>query len=448
MKKFLFVLIGLIVAGNALGSVASCKVEPCSGRGNDCLASGTLTRDPGPKGEKWTYVCEKNHCETGDIVCSGDLEKCFACYVAGQAGVNFLWAGDDRWQNVKNCENDILKKDSHAHKVLWNGTNQKLVFGGDVGEKVISASNFMACIKHVCDENYVESNGVCVSEKQGGCKDSGGEWNDTVGSCICEVTVTNKTDYECECKSGYEWNDKNDHSKGCYDVAAATQNKTNKENCESTGGEWKSNKCSCDVNKNLMKNGNVCECKSSDYQYDAKQKKCTITDIAKQKEACAKISDATWGEASNKCVCRDPMQEPDMDRLVCAYPDGYEACKVKPDVADWIKGGCVCKQSGYTWNGIDCIKGAELEVEELYKDIDGMVSNYKTSKWKDKDGNFNTARLVSDSIAGVVLGTVGSVVTSTVIKKNQIEDGFEDLKCAIGGQTVATWGDEFVVGVQ
>ena len=61
---------------------------------------------------------------------------------------------------------------------------------------------------------------------------------------------------------------------------------------------------------------------------------------------------------------------------------------------------------------------------------------------------FNTARLASDSIAAVVLGTAGGLITSSVMKKNQVEDGFEDLKCVIGGQPVAGWGDEFRVGIQ
>ena len=67
--------------------------------------------------------------------------------------------------------------------------------------------------------------------------------------------------------------------------------------------------------------------------------------------------------------------------------------------------------------------------------------------WKDSEGNFNTARLASDSIAGVVLGTVGGVVTSKIIKKNQLKKGFEDLKCVIAGQDVASYGDEFRVGM-
>ncbi|MDW3024493.1 MAG: OmpA family protein [Alphaproteobacteria bacterium] len=72
----------------------------------------------------------------------------------------------------------------------------------------------------------------------------------------------------------------------------------------------------------------------------------------------------------------------------------------------------------------------------------------KRSVWKDAEGNFNTARLASDGIAAVVLGTVGGLITSNVVKKNQVEDGFEDIKCTIGGQNVAQWGDQFRVGIQ
>jgi hypothetical protein len=70
------------------------------------------------------------------------------------------------------------------------------------------------------------------------------------------------------------------------------------------------------------------------------------------------------------------------------------------------------------------------------------------SVWKDAEGNFNTARLASDTVAGVVLGTTGALVTSHVVKKNQVENGFEDIKCTIGGQNVAGWGDQFRVGIQ
>ena len=71
--------------------------------------------------------------------------------------------------------------------------------------------------------------------------------------------------------------------------------------------------------------------------------------------------------------------------------------------------------------------------------------SFEANVWRDEQGKFNTARLISDSVAGVVLGTAGGLITSSVIKKNQIKEGFEDIQCVVGGQTVANWGDEFIV---
>ncbi len=69
------------------------------------------------------------------------------------------------------------------------------------------------------------------------------------------------------------------------------------------------------------------------------------------------------------------------------------------------------------------------------------------SRWKTASGNFNGARLASDSIAGVVLGTAGGLITSNIIKKNQIRGGFEDLQCVIGGQIVANFDDDFTINM-
>lgn len=101
---------------------------------------------------------------------------------------------------------------------------------------------------------------------------------------------------------------------------------------------------------------------------------------------------------------------------------------------------------------ITCTPGnPSCQMTDIFTQIDSFIGSKfseKSSVWKNDDGKFNTARLASDSIAGVVLGTVGGVITSNIIKKNQIENGFEDLKCTIGGQTVASYGDEFTVGVK
>ncbi len=90
-----------------------------------------------------------------------------------------------------------------------------------------------------------------------------------------------------------------------------------------------------------------------------------------------------------------------------------------------------------------------LTILELYTKLSKYHDKFrsKVSVWKNADGSFNTARLASDSIAGVVLGTAGGLITSNIVKKNQIENGFEDIKCTIGGQNVAAWGDQFRIGI-
>ncbi len=80
--------------------------------------------------------------------------------------------------------------------------------------------------------------------------------------------------------------------------------------------------------------------------------------------------------------------------------------------------------------------------------IEKRVSSLDASVWKTAEGNFNGARLASDSIAGVVLGTAGGLITSSVVKKNQIKSGFEDIVCTVGGQVVGNYGDQITVGIQ
>ena len=72
----------------------------------------------------------------------------------------------------------------------------------------------------------------------------------------------------------------------------------------------------------------------------------------------------------------------------------------------------------------------------------------KVSAWKDADGQFNTARLASDSIAGAAVGAVGGLLINKHVKKNQVEDGFEALGCTVRGETVAQWGEEFSIDIK
>ena len=89
------------------------------------------------------------------------------------------------------------------------------------------------------------------------------------------------------------------------------------------------------------------------------------------------------------------------------------------------------------------LKEAKTKLDSFFK-----YAEASRSGWKTADGKFNSTRLASDITAGVVLGTVGGVVSGVVIKKKQVEKGFEALHCTVGGQTIANWGDEFIIGLQ
>lgn len=91
---------------------------------------------------------------------------------------------------------------------------------------------------------------------------------------------------------------------------------------------------------------------------------------------------------------------------------------------------------------------SQMRIKKIYSQLNDLSQSLGSSVWKTKEGNFNGARLASDSIAGVVLGTAGGLITSNVIKKNQLSGGFDEIHCSVGGQIVAGYGDDFMVGIQ
>lgn len=79
------------------------------------------------------------------------------------------------------------------------------------------------------------------------------------------------------------------------------------------------------------------------------------------------------------------------------------------------------------------------------QDIEDAHADDKVSVWKNAEGKFNTSRLLSDSIAGVALGTVGGLVVNKIVKDKHIETGFEELGCAIDGEKIADFDDVFTI---
>lgn len=98
-------------------------------------------------------------------------------------------------------------------------------------------------------------------------------------------------------------------------------------------------------------------------------------------------------------------------------------------------------------NLMDLQRESERKILSAMSLLNAFVAATKESVWKDKDGKFNTARLASDTAAGVILGTAGGLISNKLIKKSQVKKGFENIGCYVAGQEVAAYGDEFTVGM-
>ena len=152
-----------------------------------------------------------------------------------------------------------------------------------------------------------------------------------------------------------------------------------------------------------------------------------------------------------------PGKSGEIDKILTNYNKAYSLCN---EAGKKLGAGDAKKLSKYLSDAFGLVIGLGLDIgitnitisttdiDTHYYNLTKMISGLKLSVWRDEKGNFNTARLVSDSIAGVVLGTVGGIVTSKLVKKNQLKKGFEDLSCTVAGQNVAGYGDDFTVGLR
>ena len=225
--------------------------------------------------------------------------------------------------------------------------------------------------------------------------------------------------------------------------------------CKDTANaEWKNNDCVCkDTNANMDSKGK-CVCKDEGMEFD-KDGKCVKkveesndgtgdqNEENSGKTACEGLISSgkatKWDDANNTCLCKDTAN--------AEWKDNDCVCKDTAN-AEWKNNACVCKDDGMEFDKDGKCVQKSNKIEELGSWLDAEAGKFERSKWRDAEGKFNTARLASDSIAAVVLGTAGGLVSSKVIKKKQVENGFEDIKCTIGSQEVADWGDEFQVGIQ
>ena len=216
--------------------------------------------------------------------------------------------------------------------------------------------------------------------------------------------------------------------------------------------------------RNTMKSNSICK-----YDYDkfnALEKLCFKSGgVFPWSEGfvcyCGGDTNELKNDGPYKCKCIDENKEYSRDLGKCVAKTSIDSglmdnindlttCTVAGTVER--NGTCVCSDSNKVIKKGKCeytaayVAKIESELDAKYASLSATIGGFEKSVWRDEDGNFNTARLASDSIAGVVLGTVGGIVTSNLVKKAQVKKGFEDIGCYIGGQSVANYGDEFTVG--
>lgn len=199
------------------------------------------------------------------------------------------------------------------------------------------------------------------------------------------------------------------------------------------------NKCVCVNGGDFVKENNEWVCKTKTVVVTEPEKyicdAMLLANVVSWKNRCVNFADVLTQISALEAYC---AAVPDKDVFLRLYDE----LKVVVDTT------CVDAPEKDNTVVVIGFGTAQSKISESVSVLQTLTSDLDVKKWRDAQGKFNTARLASDSIAGVVLGTAGGLITSHVVKKNQIEDGFEDLNCSIGGQTVAGWSDEFNVGIQ
>ena len=488
MRKLVFGI--LVVFGATLTHTASyakkeCRVTACSWGGdkgyeNNILSTdGTVGRAAVNKGQ--CYRCNwggSEECAEGTVVAikhpdyntNYRINAFFICDDSGEANDDWM-----EFNPVATCEDSEVPSTAHNTEKFYaiEGTRTGAVRSSS-GDSLVLGSGNDGCVMYKCQRGYEpnESHTECILSDSISCVNSGGTWANNACTCSSAKNLKPKANGAgCECIStDYSFNTT---TMQCEKTKAARdrdnqherdrQNQNKKTACENSGGVWAKNACTCDAAKNLKTEGGVCVCTDSvNYKPAPDGKSCVLTDRATlQRECEAGASTGAYWDVVNGCLCTNPQHIWRAGK--CSLNPLIENCNLISG-ANWVNGSCVCIVAGKVVDKsqMKCVDSPETvaanlnaalqksrnEISSASRKISSIKESFKKTVWKDEDGDFNTTRLASDSIAAVVLGTAGGLITSNVIKKNQVANGFEDINCTVGGQKVAGWGEQFRVGIQ
>lgn len=463
MKKiFIFSAFVTALAG-VIPSVAHADKQSCQIRETDtCDNDNEYLSVDGVRG---CYVCEKGKCVTGDLVVATNASLNGKKYRNYKFRCQLGW--DDQWIGtaIPNCAAakwQRLKDDEHASQKIINPNTGEPMFNDNSSQVVTGAD---PCLAWICDKGYVDVNGECVNKNtpqpaptpapqpqpqpeptpapqpqptptptpapqpapapRVSCRDGR---TTITGKACCDtgrLGTYNKATDTCTCQGDLDFVIEN--GTGFCRAKSTAPSYT----CPAAQLTWVANlKITCGSNteiqsqiamiENYCKGTGVSETAFNEYitqlmTLSAQLCNASSTPSAEE-QLCDKISDAHM--VGDVCKCDDEKKELNRVQMRCVNPFADEQ------------------------------EAARTRITSISSKISNLRAGLSTSVWKDKEGNFNTSRLISDSVAGVVLGTAGGIITSNVIKKNQLKGGFEDINCTIRGQVVAGYGDDFQVGMQ
>jgi len=487
MKKIFLLPLMLCFVNSAFSK--GCIIENCRGKGNDCLGAYDFVVGA-ENSPSEAYICETGRCEDATVIVSPDLEKAFVCEIK-KGWDNIVWTGDDKWvsyiDKIQWCNDEqirILKgKDVHGNwlfknndetayrkKTIVNTTNVDYHSKNDSGSAIVFSSKNI-CFAWTCEYGFTpDAEGTKCVEKPAQASCTGAD----------EMLATEDIDVISVCPNCSKIKTGDCVNKDMFACYKAMKNNT----VSGLKIDWSGLECQChpvskyDWNKSLgmcvaKQQGGLCE--------QLKTKKASQARL----NCCYAGNATTWNGSDtstdvNNCVCVDQSKKWDgsacvakinsFDNSECKYvANSYINCGNGKRIINHSEftisaaelAGKSCKEFKAGKDMIAYIRekycGVSGYTEEIPMDaktktaISNMEAFFKTSDddvtvWRNEEGKFNTARLASDATAGVVLGTVGGVVSAKVIKKKQLEKGYDVLKCTVGGQKMADWGDVFNVG--
>ena len=310
------------------------------------------------------------------------------------------------------------------------------------------------CWAWECADGFTREGGFCSKNLAGGmvcgtdAKGNPFHEGDKVSDCPTVASNANAESAARWCKDGVQTD--------CIIVCKKgdkLDSKTNK--CvKAAGGDSGGGLQACLNGRSTAEGKACCYLSASVAKWDSSTQKCICNDSA----ATFSIADNNHGQ----CV-KGGVVIPDTEQTTEQTTPGQQQAGTECDkgTAGFVmfEGKCI---SDSEKSRIEDERKAESARQAKVADLQSQISAQTTilsgivgahssdqrSVWKNSEGKFNTTRLASDSIAGAVLGTAGGLITSSVIKKNQLKSGFEDINCQVGGQSVADFGDEFRVGLR